>query len=69
MDAFASPLLILSHMELFSIELPRLTSGILLKVVTNPILLVDWSVLFLYTPAYQALVFERNYLWATLSLS
>ena len=34
MDSFATPSLVLSHLELSRIELPKLTSSILMEVVT-----------------------------------
>ena len=72
MDAFASPLLILSHMELFSIELPRLTSGILLKVVTIPVLLGDQFYFYMHQPIkpwfLKKIIFELHYHWASLFL-
>ena len=37
MDFFAIPLLILSHLELLRIDLRKLTSSILMKIVTIPV--------------------------------
>ena len=41
MDFFATPLFVLSHLELSRIELPKLTSSILMEIVTIPVVLVD----------------------------
>ena len=38
---FAIPLLILSHFELSKIGLPKLTSNILMEIMTIPVVLVD----------------------------
>ena len=40
-DSFATLLLILSHFELLRIELPKLTSSILMEIVTILVVLVD----------------------------
>ena len=40
-DFFAIPSLILSHLELSRIELPKLTSSILMGIVTIQVVLVD----------------------------
>ena len=41
MNSFATPSLILSHLELSRIELPKLTSSILMEVVTIQVGLVN----------------------------
>ena len=41
MDFFAIPSLILSQLDLSRIELPKLTSSILMEVVTIPVALVN----------------------------
>ena len=68
MDFFAIPLLILSHLELLRIDLRKLTSSILMEIVTSPVALVAWWILFLYAPPHKGLAFWKNYLWASLSL-
>ena len=41
MDILAIPSLILSHMELSRMELPKLTSSILIKLLTISVVLVE----------------------------
>ena len=54
-DFFATLLLISSHFELLIIELPKLTSGILMEIATILVVLVDQF--YLYAPAHKTLGF------------
>ena len=56
MDFFAIPSLTLSHLELLRIDLPKLTSSILMKTVTIPVVLVD-EFYFFYAPPHKDLAF------------
>ena len=58
MDSFALPLLILSHLELSRIDLPKLISSILMKIVTFPVVLVDGFYFYMHHPI-KAWVFEK----------
>ena len=57
MDFSVIPSLIWFHLELSIIELPKLTSSILIEIVTISVVLVYQ--LFLYTPAHKGLIFEK----------
>ena len=61
--AFLAPLLHISpHFELSRIELPKLTSSILMEIVTIVVVLVD-QFYFLHAPsAHKAQAFRKNYL-------
>ena len=54
-DFFATLLIISSHFELLIIELPKLTSGILMEIVTILVVLVDQF--YLYAPAHKTMGF------------
>ena len=58
MDSFALPLLILSHLKLLRIDLPKLISSILMKIVTFPVVLVDGFYFYMHHPI-KARVFEK----------
>ena len=49
-DVFATLLLILSHLELSRIELPKLTSSIVIKIVTIHVVLVDRFYFYMHQP-------------------
>ena len=49
-DFFATLLLILSHFELSRIELPKLTSSILMEIVTILVFLVDQFYFYMHQP-------------------
>ena len=50
MDFLAIPSLILSHLELSRRELPKLTSSILMEIVTIPVVLVDQFYFYMHQP-------------------
>ena len=58
MDSFALPLLILSHLELSRIDLAKLISSILKKIVTFFVVLVDGFYFYMHHPI-KAWVFEK----------
>ena len=58
MDFFAIPSLILSHLELLIIELPKLTSSILMEIETVPVVLVDQFYFYMHQPI-KAWLFEK----------
>ena len=49
-DFFATILLISSHFELLRIELPKLTSSILMEIVTILVVLVDQFYFYMHQP-------------------
>ena len=49
-DFFATLLLISSHFELSRIELPKLTSSILMEIVTILVVLVDQFYFYMHQP-------------------
>ena len=50
--------LILSHLELLRIDLPKLTSNILVGIVTIPVVLVDQFYFYMHQPK-KACLFEK----------
>ena len=58
----------MSHLEFSRIDLPKLTSSILLEIVTDPVVLVDEFYFYSHHPI-NAWLFEKNCLWASLSFS
>ena len=50
MDFIAIPSLILSHLELSRIELPKLTSSMLMEIVTIPVILVYKIDFYMHQP-------------------
>ena len=65
---FATLLLILSHFELSRIELPKLTSGILMEIVTILVVLVDQFYFYMHHQPIKPRLFEKIIFWASLSL-
>ena len=61
-DYFATILLILSHFELSRIELPKLTSSILMEIVTILVVLVDQFYFYMHHQPIKPWLFEKNYL-------
>ena len=63
MDFFAILSLILSHLDLSRIELPKLTSSILTKIMT--IVLIDQFYFYIHQPIkswlYKKVIFELDY--------
>ena len=59
--------LILSHLELLRIELLKLTSSILMEIVTIPVVLFDQLYFYMHQPIKDWLL--ENYPWARLSLN
>ena len=57
-DFFATLLPILSHLNLSRIELPKLTSSILMEIVTIPVVLVDLFYFYIHQPIKPGL-FEK----------
>ena len=49
-DFFALLLPILSHLEFSRLELPKLTSSILMEIVTIPVVLVDQFYFYMHQP-------------------
>ena len=66
-DFFATLLLISSHFELSRIELPKLTSSILMEIVTILVVLVDQFYFYMHQPI-KPWLFEKIIFWASLSL-
>ena len=62
---FCWPLIILSHLELLKIDLSKLTSSILMEIVTIPLALVDEFYFYKHHPIKA----WKNYLWTSLSFS
>ena len=64
---FAIPSLTLSHLELLRIDLPKLTSSILMEIVTIPVVLVDEFYFYMYHPIkawlVEKFIFELVYLY------
>ena len=58
MDFFAIPSLILSQLDLSRIELPKLTSSILMEVVTIPVALVNQFYFYMHQ-RIKAWLFEK----------
>ena len=61
-DFFATLLLISSHFELSRIELPKLTSSILMEIVTILVVLVDQFYFYMHHQPIKPWLFEKNYL-------
>ena len=65
MDAFAIPSLILPHLELSRVELPKLTSSILMEIVTIPVALVNQFYFYMHQPMkiwpFEKIIFELDY--------
>ena len=63
----ATLLLISSHIELLRIELPKLTSSILMEIVTIPVVLVDEFYFYMHHPIkawlFEKIIFELVYLF------
>ena len=72
MDFFAIPSLILFHFELSRIDLPKLTSSILMEIMAIPVVLVDQFYFFIHQPMkawlFDKIIFELDYDCASLSL-
>ena len=76
MDFFAITSLILSHLELLRIELPKLTSSILIEILTIQVLLVDQFYFYVHQPIKVSFIFPFSYsfeitciiLWQVISL-
>ena len=66
-DFFATLLLISSHFELSRIELPKLTSSILMEIVTILVVLVDQFYFYMHQPI-KPWLFEKIIFWGSLSL-
>ena len=64
---FCQPSIILSHLELSRIDLPKLTSSILMEIVTIPVVLVDELYFYIHHPTkawlFEKIVFELVYLF------
>ena len=62
---FCQPSIILSHLELSRIDLPKLTSSILMEIVTIPVVLVDEF--YMHHPVkawlFEKIIFELVYLF------
>ena len=60
-------LLILFHLELSRIDLPKLTSTILMEIVTVPVVLVDEFCFYMHHPIkawlFEKIIFELVYLF------
>ena len=57
-------MIILSHLKLLRIDLPKLNSSILMEIVTIPVGQVDEFYFYMHYPA-----FWKKYLWTSLSFS
>ena len=57
----------MSHLELYRIDLSKLTSSILMEVVAIPIVLVGESYFYMHHPIKASLL--KNYLWTSLLFS
>ena len=72
MDFFPISSFILSHLELLRIELTKLTSSILMEILTIPIGLVDQFYFYMHQLKkawlFETIIFELDYHWASLSL-
>ena len=66
-DFFATLLLISSHFELSRIELLKLTSSILMEIVTILVVLVDQFYFYMHQPI-KPWLFEKIIFWGSLSL-
>ena len=64
---FCWPSIILSHLELLRIDLPKLTSSILMEIVTIPVVLVDEFYFYMHHPIkawlFEKVIFELVYLF------
>ena len=73
MDFFVLPSLILSHLELSRIELPKLSSSILIEIVTIPVALIDQFYFYMYQSIraglFKKIIIELGYHWASLFLN
>ena len=67
-DFFATLLLISSHFVLWRIELPKLTSSILMEIVTILVVLDDQFYFYMHHQPIKPYLFERIIFWASLSL-
>ena len=60
-------MIILSHLELSRIDLPKLNSSILMEIVTIPVVLVDEFYFYMYHPMKtwlsEKIIFELVYLF------
>ena len=65
MDFFALPLLIMSHLELSTIELPQLTLTFSKEIVTIPVVLVGQFHFYMHLPIwawfFEKIIFELDY--------
>ena len=65
MDFFVLPSLILSHLELSRIELPKLSSSISMEIATIPVALVDQFYFYMHQPIktwlFKKIIFELDY--------
>ena len=65
MDISAIHSLILSHLEISRIKLPKLTSVILTEIVTNPVVLVEQFHFYIHQPIkvwlFEKIIFELDY--------
>ena len=64
---FCWPSIILSHLELSRVDLPKLTSSILMDIVTIPVVLVDEFYFYMHHPIkawlFEKIIFELVYLF------
>ena len=62
-----STMIILSHLELMRIDLPKLTSSILMEIVTIPVGQVDEFYFYMHYPIkawlFEKIIFELVYLF------
>ena len=61
MDFFAITSLILSHLELLRIELPKLTSSILIEILPIQVALVDQFYFYVHQPIKASFIFPFSY--------
>ena len=67
-DTPVSTMIILFHLELLIIDLPKINSSILMDIVTIPVDQVDEFHFYMHH-LVKAWLFEKNYLWTSLSFS
>ena len=64
---FCLPSIILSHLELLRIYLPKLTSSILMEIVTISVVLVDKFYFYIHHPIkawlFEKIIFELVYIF------
>ena len=60
MWVFGQPSIILSHMELSRIDLPKLTSSIFMEIVTIPVVLVDEFYFYMHAPPHKGLALLKK---------